>query len=332
MPQSFADIGKNGAIDELYHRAGIERRQGGLSAVTADETVCLGSSFLMEGVDFNLVYFPLKHLGYKAMTIAVGRIYAQCCHPFCASVRLGVSSKLDFDEIASLWEGITVAFREHGLESIDLDLAPSPNGLAISISVMGKGPVLKRPAPASKDLVCISGSVGGAFLGMQLLEKGRREFEKEGIRPDLEKYKMLVGDYLKPEIRPSVAGMLAEAGIVPCAGYLAGAGLADCMKRIASSTGFGVKVYADRIPFEGGSFDAGKILDIDPVSAAMSGGEDWRLVYIIPLADAEKFRRDFQTFDIIGHLAQPEAGTVLVSPDGLEHPVTAPGWKEPEEE
>ena len=141
-------------------------------------------------------------------------------------------------------------------------------------------------------------------------------------------YRMIVGDYLRPELDAGIVKKLEDAEIYPsCAQFITG-GLADSLKRIARQTGLGAKVYADKIPFEGNSFSLGKELDIDPVSAAMNGGDDCKLLFVVPIRKMEMFRRDFQTFDIIGHLALPEAGVSLVTPDGLEMPVRAQGWPE----
>ena len=161
------------------------------------------------------------------------------------------------------------------------------------------------------------------------MERELSRFDKgESNREEMEKYRMQVGAYLKPELDPGVVGRLEEAGIIPSAGCFITEGLADAVKRLAAETGLGAKVYADRIPFEGNSFEIGRKLDIDPVSAAMNGGEDFQLLFTIPISRAEEFRRDFQTFDIIGHLAQNEVGTVLVTPEGLEFPLRSQAWKE----
>ena len=144
-------------------------------------------------------------------------------------------------------------------------------------------------------------------------------------------YKMLVGDYLRPELEASVVDRLEDIEIYPSYGYFVTRGLSDALKRLTRDSGLGAKVYADKIPFEGGSFQLGKELDLDPVSAAMNGGDDNRLLLTIPILHLEKFRREFQTFDIIGHLAQPDAGAVLVTPEGVEFPIKAQGWSEKDE-
>lgn len=317
---SFADIGKREALKRLYDGSAFAPTEAG------------AHRFFQEGVDFNLVYFPLKHLGYKAVIAVTGELYARMQHPGRLSVVLGVSSKLDYPQVEELWSGITAAAKEHAYKDVSLDLRPSQNGLCISVVALGEGRNLtevSRPKAKSKDLLCVSGRLGAAYLGMLIMERELSRFDKgESNREEMEKYRMQVGAYLKPELDPGVVGRLEEAGIIPSAGCFITEGLADAVKRLAAETGLGAKVYADRIPFEGNSFEIGRKLDIDPVSAAMNGGEDFQLLFTIPISHAEEFRRDFQTFDIIGHLAQSEVGTVLVTPEGLEFPLRSQAWKE----
>ena len=331
---TFDDYGKVQAIDLLFKDSGFRREDGNGFEPAAGSLVRTASRVFVEGIDFDLTYFPLKHLGYKSVVAVVGELYAGLSHPRTLNVRLGVSAKLDFGHIKDLWLGITTAAKEHGVKALDLDLVPSPNGLFISVSATGEELKLTRGRTVkarSMDLVCVSGSLGAAFLGQQILEREKKVFSQtkdDSVQPQLEKYKMLVGSYLKPEINASVVERLEEAQIYPSNGFLVSQGLSDAVKRLERESGLGVKIYADKIPFEGNSFASGKELDIDPISAAMNGGEDFRLLFTIPILSAEKFRRDFQTFDIIGHLAQPEVGSVLVSPDGLEHPILAQGWND----
>lgn len=331
---TFDDYGKVQAIDLLFKDSGFRREDGNEFEPAAGSLVRTASRVFVEGIDFDLTYFPLKHLGYKSVVAAVGELYAGLSHPRTLNVRLGVSAKLDFGHIKDLWLGITTAAKEHGVKALDLDLVPSPNGLFISVSATGEELKLTRGRTVkarSMDLVCVSGSLGAAFLGQQILEREKKVFSQtkdDSVQPQLEKYKMLVGSYLKPELNASVVERLEEAQIYPSNGFLVSQGLSDAVKRLERESGLGVKIYADKIPFEGNSFASGKELDIDPISAAMNGGEDFRLLFTIPILSAEKFRRDFQTFDIIGHLAQPEVGAVLVSPDGLEHPILSQGWND----
>lgn len=331
--ESFSDIGKIAAIDRLFEGSGFRAGED-LSFRPSDKSRILSfQKTFIEGTDFDLIYFPLKHLGYKCAIAVLGELAAACAVSKTLSVVLGVSSKLDFDEVRSLWNGAVTAASEFGVEKLGLDLIPSNNGLSVSVSAVGEVScevATRAPAPASKDLLCVSGSLGAAYLGMQVLEKGKISFDKESVQPTLEKYRMLVGAYLKPEIDSSVPGRLTKEEIFPSAGILVTRGLSDAVKRLSLRTGLGAKVYADKIPFEGNSFALGKELDIDPVSAAMNGGDDLKLLFSIPILSYEKFHKEFPTFSVIGHLALPEAGTVLVTPEGAELPLKAQGW--PDEE
>ena len=333
MAENFSDIGKTEAIDQLYRLCAYHPVPGLSYSADKGGKVHTAARMYLEGIDFNLVYFPLKHLGYKCVVGVVGELYAALSHPKLLNVILGVSSKLDLEQITQLWTGITVAAKEHGFEAVNLDLQPSGNGLYISLAATGETSLLtdkRRMAAKSKDLLCVSGSLGAAYLGMRVLEKGRRDFEKTGDQPDMTPWRMLVGDYLRPELDSGIVARLEDAEIYPSYGYFVTHGLGDALKRLQRDSGLGAKVYADHLPFEGNTFQLGKQLDIDPVSAAFNGGDDMRLLFTVPILQLDKFRRDFQTFDIIGHLAQPEAGTVLVTPEGVELPVKAQGWREAE--
>lgn len=329
--ETFSDIGRVGAIARLYEGTPFRPFRDTGFETSAKGVIRTRSRIFLEGIDFNLVYFPLKHLGYKAVTAVTGELYAVLSRPRTLDLRLGVSAKLDFAQIRELWTGAVAAAKEHGYKAVDIDLVPSVNGLAISVSATGETACItekRRPEPQTKDLLCVSGNLGGAFFGMRILEREMRRFDEDGIHPALEKYRMMIASYLKPEITPALPSLLEEADLLPSCGCLVTGGLAEAVKRLARATGLGAKVYADKIPFEGNSFELGKEMNIDPISAAMNGGEDYRLLFAVPILKMEKFRRDFQTFDIIGHLALPEAGTVLVTPDGVEFPLKAQGWEE----
>lgn len=331
--KNFSDIGKIEAIKLMFEESPFKQADG-TSYLCGEKggVIRTASKLWLEGIDFDLTYFPLKHLGYKSVVGTVGEIYASLARPQSISVRLGISAKLDLPQVSELWNGICTAAEEHHIKRADLDLVPSRNGLTISIVISGiTSPEVaeNRKSASSKDLICISGNVGASFLGMSLLEQEKKKFEKAGEltgQPDLEKYKMLVASYLKPEIDPDIVSQLGDSGIIPPYGYLVNRGLADAARRLNRDSGLGVKLYTDKIPFEGNSFEAGKKLNIDPVSAALKGGDDYRLMFVIPMSAYETFRHDFQTFSIIGHLAQPEVGTVLVTHEGVELPVHAQGW------
>jgi len=179
------------------------------------------------------------------------------------------------------------------------------------------------------DLICVSGSLGGAYLGLSVLEREKRKFDRtkdDHEQPQLDKYRDFVGEYLKPSISPDILRLLEDAGIVPGFGYFVTRGLADAVKCLVRDSGLGAKIYAERVPFMGNSIDLSKELGIDPLAAALNGGDDCRLLFTIPIGSHDNFRHDFQTFDIVGHLAKPEVGSVIVTPDGVELPLHAQGW------
>ena len=330
--ETFSDLGRVEAIAKLYEGTPYKPFESSWFETSGKSHVTQQSRTFIEGIDFDLVYFPLKHLGYKCVTAVTGELYVEMSHPRTLDIRLGISSKLDFKHIKELWEGAVAAAKEHGYKKVSLDLVPSPNGLAVSVSAAGETSLLtakRRSAAKSMDLICVSDNLGAAFMGFQVLEREKRAFEQSGdakAQPKLDDYKHLVGAYLKPQINPQVVSQLEEAEIIPSYGYLVTRGLADAVKRLVRDSGLGAKIYVDKLPFAGKTFDLGKELNIDPISAALNGGEDYRMLFTIPIGKHEKFRHDFQTFDIIGHLAKPEVGAAVVTPDGVELPMKAQGW------
>lgn len=331
--ETFSDLGRVEAIAKLYEGTSFKPCENISFETSGKSQILTKARTFIEGIDFDLTYFPLKHLGYKCVTAVTGELYAGFSHPRTLEIRLGISAKLDFKQIKEVWEGAAAAAKEHGYTSVGLDLLPSPNGLTISVSAAGETTLLqskRRAAAKSMDLICVSDNLGAAYMGFQVLEREKRAFEESGdvkAQPKLDDYKNLVGAYLKPQINPQIINLLEEAEIVPSYGYLVNRGLADAVKRLVRDSGLGAKIYVDKLPFAGKTFDLGKEMNIDPVSAALNGGEDYRLLFTIPIGKHDKFRHDFQTFDIIGHLAKPEVGAALVTPDGVELPMKAQGWK-----
>lgn len=389
---TFSLLGKQEAIDKLYSMSpfsrcgtvlmplcgasgadGLEGKPDGKSVNKADcksggragvhgRGSVIGSAavLLSEGTDFDLVYTPLKHLGYKSVLSVLGELYVRMTVPYGLSVRIGVSSKLDFPQIAELWSGMVAALKEHGVSAVSLDLLPSLNGLVISLSAVGAVPdTLARPAePNSMDLICVSDNLGSAYMGLHVLEREKAAFNastapglhrheerpdshrglqsdqhpglqsgsQSTLQPDLKKYEYLLGAYLRPEIRGDIVRAFEEAGFVPSCGYFVRNGLADAVKRLSRDTGLGAKIYVERIPIADKVFDMADEIGMDPLAAALNGGDDFRYLFVIPIGLHDVFRRDFQTFDIIGHLAQTDVGTVVVTPEGAELPLKAQGW------
>lgn len=318
---TFKELGTEGAIAKLYETSGFERClnpyfscEGG-TAVTA-------SRMLLEGIDFDLTYFPFKHLGWKAVVAVTGELYSCMAQPKVMKVVIGVSSKLDYAEISQIWEGFCGAAHEYGYQSLALELEPSLTGLSMSVTATGLDTLeaSQRPEAKSMDLICLSNNAGAAFLGEQIL-RNAASLDEKARGKKLEKYKQLVGAYLKPELSSGTLSALQDSGIVPSYAYFCTKGLQAALRSLCQASGLGAKVYVDKLPFAGGSIDAAKELGVDPLQAALKGGDDNCLLFTIPIGEHEKFRHDFQSWDVIGHLAKTEVGTVVVSPDGLEHTI-----------
>ena len=331
---TFAGLGLVEAVSRLYEGTGYTPFTASRFGSRSGASCTSVSRVLLEGIDFDLTYFPLKHLGYKSVIAVTGELYASFAHPRTLNLTLGISAKLDFVQIRELWNGAVIAAKEHGYNTVNLDLIPSKNGLCIAAAATGETDRLqeKRRLPAkSMDLICVSDNLGAAYFGFEILEREKQAFDRtadDRKQPELKEYSQFIGAYLKPELNPAVVSQMEESEIIPSFGYFVTRGLSDAVKRLVRDSGLGAKIYVDRIPFAGKTFDLGRKFNIDPISAALNGGDDFRLIYTVPIGKHDRFRHDFQTFDIIGHLARPDVGAVLVTPDGVELPLHAQGWKD----
>ena len=319
----FSEIGREQAISRLFEGSGYTNSE----SIDLSEGIAT-HKMMMQGVDFDLVYHPLKHLGYKAVINALGDIYAAFYKPKALSMVLGVSSHFAFEDIADFWSGVLAAVKEHGLKALHLQLAPSINGLQISLVATGtqtRKMASSRPAAANMDLICLGGNVGAAYMGQHVLEREKGAFlaagEANAKQPDLGKYKFLLSQYLCPELDANVIDRFVRGGFFPAAGVFDSRGLADAVHTLCKNTGFGAKIYLDRIPIASETFALADEIGIDAVTAAINGGDDYRLVFTLPIDQFEAFHKEIQTFDVIGHLCQADAGSVLVTPDGAELPL-----------
>lgn len=334
MEEKFSNIGKEAAIEKLYTEFGAPYKpfQRPNIPLSGKVNVVTASRLMLEGVDFSLTYFPYRHLGYKSVVIPTAELYAEMSQPQSLTITVGVSAKCDYPEVREIFIGAVAAAKEHGYQALDFDLKPSQTGLSIAVSAMGSVPSLtlkRRSIAQSKDIICVSSNIGAAFFGQHILQKEAKAFEEQasGVpQPDLSRYKMFVGAYLKPEVPAGVVKQLEKAGIYPSYGYVVGNGLADAVLRLVRDSGFGAKIYVGQIPFEGQTFDLGKQFNIDPVSVAFNGGDDYALMFVVPLSQFEKFNREFPDFEPVGHLSQVNVGAVMVAPDGMEYPLKAQGW------
>ena len=328
MPRTeISQIGKQAVLDRLFEESGYANRQTIPAGGTGHSLSA--HKLLLEGCDFDLVYMPLKHLGYKAVLCVLGEIYAAFHQPEGLSVVLGLSKRFCYEDVAALWEGMLAACREHGIRQLSLDLLPSVNGLCISLAACGtqQADILaKVPESKSMDLLCLSGHMGAAYMGLHVLEREKVAFTGTGEQPDLSRYKAVLASYLSPEIKPDTVSRFIEAGINPSRGYFLTRGLGEAVIRLTRDTGLGAKVYLEKVPISSKTFEMAEEIDMDVVTAAMNGGDDYKFLFVIPIGQHEEFRKNFHDFEVIGHTARPDVGPVLVTPEGAEIPIHAQGY------
>ena len=334
MATEISSIGKEALLSRLFEGSGWINERG--CAFSGDGDFSTVHKVFMEKVDFDLTYNPLRHLGHKLALNVIGELYAGMYSPVGMDVVVALSNRFSAEDVQDLWEGISAAAKEHGAGHLALDLIPSAAGMVVSIAAWGsaaKEVTEKRKKAQSKDLLVLSGDLGAAYMGLHVLEREKAAFQGTPAgaapkQPDLSQYKYIVGEYLSPYLKPDIPGRFSEAGIIPCGGYFVSRGLGDAAKRIAADTGLGVKIYIGRIPIASKTFEMAQELNLDPVTAAVNGGDDYRLLYIVPLEFHETLRRDFQDWDIIGHLAHSDVGEVLVTPEGAEIGIHAQGYEQ----
>ena len=334
MATEISSIGKEALLSRLFEGSGWINERG--CVFSGDGDFSTVHKVFMEKVDFDLTYNPLRHLGHKLALNVIGELYARFSSPVGLDVTAALSNRFSAEDVQEVWTGMTAAAKEHGFKHLALDLIPSAAGMVVSIAAWGsaaKDMAEKRKKAQSKDLLVLSGDLGAAYMGLHVLEREKAAFQgtpagTEPKQPDLTQYKYIVGEYLSPYLKPGIPGRFAEAGIVPCGGCFVSRGLGDAAKRIAADMGLGVKIYIGRIPIASKTFEMAQELNLDPVTAAVNGGDDYRLLYIVPLEFHETLRRDFQDWDIIGHLAHSDVGEVLVTPEGAEIGIHAQGYEQ----
>ena len=327
MRTEISEIGKQAVLDKLFEESGYTNRQP--IAITGRGECSCAQKLLLEGCDFDLVYTPLKHLGYKAVLCVLGELYATLRQPASLAVTLGLSKRFCYEDVASLWEGVLAACREHGVSQLSLELNPSVNGLAIGLAACGlqrRSVLEKVPASKNMDLICLSGHVGAAYMGLHVLEREKVSFTGTGEQPDLSQYKPVLASYLSPEIKPGLVQRFVEAGAIPSRGYFLTRGLGEAVIRLTRDTGLGAKIYLEKIPISSQTFAMAEEIDMDVVTAAMNGGDDYKFLFTLPIEKHDVIRKDFQDFEVIGHTARPEVGPVLVTPEGAELPIHAQGY------
>ena len=322
----IASLGEFGLIDRLTSR--LKRRNnttllaaGDDAAVIdmGDEVMLLSTDMMTEGVDFDLSYFPLKHLGYKVVVRGVNDILAMNAKPQQLVVALGVSAKISVEALDELYEGMELAANEIGVDIVGGDTTASINGLQITITAIGrakKEDVVYRSGAKEHDLICITSNLGAAYMGLHLLEREKRVLKGvDNPEPQFEGYGYLLERYLKPRAKANILDALRSEGIRPTSMIDLSDGLASDLRQICRASECGARIYLERIPIARQTTQLAEEMHIDPVIAALNGGEDHELLFTVPLEMQEKVMQ-LGLVDIIGHITRPEAGVILVTPDG----------------
>ena len=288
------------------------------------------TDLLLEGIHFDLRYVALKHLGYKAAVVNFSDIYAMNGRPKQITVSLGISKRFTIEHIEQIYEGIKVACEHYGVDLVGGDTSASVTGLIISITCIGEGEdgkIVYRNGAKDTDLICVSGDLGAAYMGLQLLERELKVSRDvgEGFEPAFQGREYLLERQLKPEARRDVIEELAEMGITPTAMMDVSDGLSSELMHICKHSGTGCRIYEDRIPIDYQTAIMAEEFNMNLVTAALNGGEDYELLFTVPLVDHEKVAA-MKSAKIIGRITKPELGCYMVTRDDNGIELQAQGW------
>lgn len=294
-----------------------------------DAEVLVTTDLLLEGVHFDLTYVPLKHLGYKSAIVNFSDIYAMNGTPRQITVSLGISKRFTVEHIEELYAGIRLACEIYGVDLVGGDTTSSRQGLVISITCIGDAPkdqIVYRDGAKDTDLICVSGDLGSAYMGLQLLEREKvASAGQKDFMPNFAGKEYLVERQLKPEARRDIVRELAEAGIKPTAMMDVSDGLSSELLHICRQSHTGCRVYEDRIPIDYQTAVMAEELGMNLVTAAMNGGEDYELLFTVPLHMHDAVSK-LEGIKVIGHITKEDLGCMLVTRDGAELPIKAQGW------
>lgn len=289
----------------------------------------VSTDMLVEGVHFDLIYVPLKHLGYKAVSVNLSDIYAMNAMPRQITVSLAVSNRFSLEAMEELYAGMLMACEKHGVDIVGGDTTSSTSGLIISITVIGEGEkdkLVYRSTAKEGDLLCVSGDLGAAYVGLQLLEREKRIFkEHSDVQPDLEGNDYILERQLKPEARADIPPLLKKLGVKPTAMIDISDGLASDLLHICTLSDIGCNIYEDKLPIDPTAYTAAREFNLDPTVCALNGGEDYELLFTIDLSDYDKVKGN-PNITVIGHMTNKSAGVNLIVKDGSLHPIQAQGW------
>lgn len=332
----ISKYGEFGLIKHLTEKFKIENAStvvgvGDDAAVLSYENkkVLVTTDLLLEGIHFDLVYVPMMHLGYKAAIVNFSDIYAMNGQPKQMTVSLGVSKRFSVEDLEQLYAGIEMACKKYGVDLIGGDTSASLTGLTISVTCIGEGEegkIVYRNGAKNTDLICVTGDLGSAYMGLQLLEREKLVFSgNEEAQPDFEDKDYILQRQLKPEARKDIIDLLREKGIVPTAMMDISDGLSSELMHICSQSKTGCRIYEDKIPIQYQAVVMAEELNMNIVTAALNGGEDYELLFTVSLADYDKIIA-LEGIVVVGHMTKPELGLNLVGREGEELELQAQGW------
>ena len=332
-----ASLGEFGLIDHLTQNNEI-RQASTILSVGDDAAVIdhfgkqtvISTDLLIEGIHFDLMYTPLQHLGYKSVIVNLSDIYAMNATPTQITVSIGFSNRFSVEALDEFYEGIYAACEKHNVDLIGGDTSTSNKGLIISVTAIGEvSPEMfvTRHGAKKGDLVCVSGYLGGAFLGLTLLEREKKIFlESPGVQPDLESQAYIVGRLLKPEAQKDIIEFLAQQEIVPTSMIDISDGLSSEILHICKQSQAGAMLYEEKLPVHPDARQYAYKLELDPTACALSGGEDYELLFTIKQEDFDKIVLS-ENISVIGYITEPEKKVNITTKGGNVHEVVAQGWQ-----
>ena len=331
----IASLGEFGLIDHLTKNNEIKQSSTSLSigddAAVIDhggmQTV-ISTDLLLEGIHFDLSYTPLKHLGYKSVVVNISDIYAMNATPTQIVLSIAISNKFSVEALDEFYEGVYAACEKYNVDLVGGDTTTSQRGFVISVTAIGEvaqNKFVKRDGAKPNDLICVSGDLGAAFLGLTILERERKIFEQTGAQPDLENQTYIVGRMLKPEARKDVVDYFAEHNIMPTSMMDISDGLSSELLHICKQSNVGCVLHEEKIPFNEDMKDFAYKLELDPTACALSGGEDYELLFTISQADYEKINEN-NGLSVIGFITEASEGKNIITRGGNKHELVAQGW------
>lgn len=333
----ISELGEFGLIDAIsknvkIRNASSEKGIGDDAAVIDygdNSKTVVSSDMLLEGVHFDLSYVPLKHLGYKAVMVNISDILAMNAIPRQITISLGLSNRFSLEAVEELYQGINLACEIYNVDLIGGDTTSSVNGLVISVTAIGEGKegkIVYRDGAKESNLLVVSGDLGGAYMGLQILEREKQIYaESPNVQPDLSDCNFILERQLKPEARLDVVNEFEKLEIIPNAMIDISDGLSSEVLHLCKSSKLGVNVYEDKLPIDQQTFDRARDNHLDPTTCALNGGEDYELLFALDLKDYEKVK-NHPMFTIIGHFVEESEGYTLTAKGGSSHPLEAQGW------